>query len=718
MAKSNRRRKLDRTKRQVRDSQRQVVAGRRQAKAKTIRDAITRWGLLVRPDAPVAELVSLLDEEHGGKPVSLWLLDRMLANAATPERLAEAAEAMLAFGHAEESAPSLTALTFAAGVARAEGNSGRARELLDQALEIAVDDPEHRFGLVEHLQRSGRLADGILLLEATLRDAPGDHQAAERYGVAIQEAHERLNHEQPSGPCPCGRNASWQECCGPRERAALSRFTDRSLMTAMSDAVAAFLTSSAYGRAIDDEVAAFVAALDDLDWEPDELASFRALLAEHALLSAKLPTDNLGNEDDQDEGDAAGPLGAFAADPSVPRELAAQADSWRTHIRYGLWRIDDQSAAPGLWCTDLCSCVVRYAEFPAPLTGTWPRWSVWLGAMVPVDGVWRATGTGLRLSPAEGDAAAEYALAASARVLEAAAGKKKRSTRPAETIRFGDAEPIGVTVDGRDAVPSGIASVISIVVGHLLPRIAGEVHLDRWTPPALRNTDGDEMCLVTAEIAVNDSEQVSDRLAARAGFERDPNDPAHIIWYGIGIPGTQQKGMLAQAKAQLGARGLAPADLDESEGPQRWVRGTLRFSPGQIVAEVNSDERLARLLDVLAKIGAAPTVTEETRVEPAKELAWPGGESAHPRGATPSGEGWEKYWLDKQLPALGGRTPREATEGQELLILEALLRQFEYEADLLAARGQQGIDTDWLRKELDMTDEMAEEVPELSEQGR
>lgn len=136
------------------------------------------------------------------------------------------------------------------------------------------------------------------------------------------------------------------------------------------------------------------------------------------------------------------------------------------------------------------------------------------------------------------------------------------------------------------------------------------------------------------------------------------------------------------------------------------------------MAEVNSDERLARLLDVLAKIGAAPTVTEETRVEPAKELAWPGGESAHPRGAAPSGEGWEKYWLDKQLPALGGRTPREATEGQDLLTLESLLRQFEYEADLLAARGKQGIDTDWLRKELDRSDEMAEEVPELSEQDR
>jgi hypothetical protein len=39
---------------------------------------------------------------------------------------------------------------------------------------------------------------------------------------------------------------------------------------------------------------------------------------------------------------------------------------------------------------------------------------------------------------------------------------------------------------------------------------------------------------------------------------------------------------------------------------------------------------------------------------------------------------------------------------RERLYLEALLRQFEYEADLLAAEGKSGIDTAWLREELNM----------------
>lgn len=40
--------------------------------------------------------------------------------------------------------------------------------------------------------------------------------------------------------------------------------------------------------------------------------------------------------------------------------------------------------------------------------------------------------------------------------------------------------------------------------------------------------------------------------------------------------------------------------------------------------------------------------------------------------------------------------------------LEALLRQFEYEADLLAADGKTGVDTAWLRKQLDMPSDLAD----------
>jgi len=214
----------------------------------------------------------------------------------------------------------------------------------------------------------------------------------------------------------------------------------------------------------------------------------------------------------------------------------------------------------------------------------------------------------------------------------------------------------------------------------------------------------DEMCLITAEIAVNDSALISDRLAALPGFERDLDDPALITWYRVRLPDPQRAGILAEARTQLGNYGFPDSDIEDSDAPQRWVRGTLHVSDGQFVAEVNSAGRLTRLLKVLSKLGADPVVLEETRIDPAQDLAWPGGERARPGSSAPPGEGWEKYWLDEQLPALLGQTPRQAAEGKERPRLEALLRQFEYEADLLAARGQSGIDTAWLRQELDMED--------------
>lgn len=705
MAKSNRRRKLDRAKRQVRDTQRQAAAGRRLAAEEMIADAVASYDRLVDPGTSAAELARLLDEELGGSPVFTFLVNQMLEEGSSLERLAEVAETMLEPGDLDESASSLTALTFAAEVARAEGKVGRTHELLDQALAAVADDPKRRMGLLDLLRVSRRLADCLSVLEAAIRDTPDDNHAAEQYGLGIQEAYRSANHQQPSDPCTCGRGASWQECCGPRVHAALSRFTDRSGLTAISDAVAAFLVTSQYGHMVDNQVSDIVGDYDDLDWKPDELASFRALLAEHALLTAKLPAGDFGADDGQEEGEAVGPFAAFAADPSAPPELAANADTWLRHIQYGLWRIDGRTAAPGLWCTDLCSGLVRYAEFPAQLMGEWPRWSVWLGALVPVDGVWRATGTGLRLSPTEGDAVAEFVEAASESLVHALAGKRMRSPRSAEPIRFGHAEPIGVLTDWQEPASSNVASVIGMVVGFLLPRILGEVYQHRWTPPAFRNSDGDEMCLITAEIAVNDSAQVSDRLAARPGFERVPDDPTRITWYGIRIPEAQRKWILGEARAEPDAFGLAGSDLEDSAEPERWVRGKLSVGAGQIVAEVNSEKRLAQLLDVLSKIGAAPAVTDEKRIDPAQYYSWPRGESVRARGAAPSGEGWEKYWLDEQVPALGGRTPREATTGKECLMLEALLRQFEYEADLLAVQGQQGIDTDWLRQELDMVNE-------------
>jgi tetratricopeptide (TPR) repeat protein len=730
VAKSNRRRKQDRARREARSSRKRAAAQRRRVAEEVVRVVMERYDRIIDPGTPPAELAVLLAEQYDGQPVSSLLAEVMLKKGSSPERLADIAAAILATGPGDAEgagdeaaardatlagdvaqagdavssgrSPSLTALTFAAAAARAGGDTGAARQLLDRAL-AAADDPDERTDLADHLRVSGRLAEAIELLEGRLRDAPDDDHAAERYGTAIEEAYAHVHEEAPDA-CPCGSGRPWRECCGPRELAALSRFTDRSGLSALRDAVGAHLLVSGYDQAVDGEVAEWLSLTEDLDWEPAERAAVGELAAEVALLTAGLSAHD---EADEDEDDADTALAVFAADLSVPAELAARAAAWRQHIHYGLWQVDRPRPEPGLWCTDIVSGVTRYAEFPAETSDGMPRWAVWLGGLVPVDGIWRCTGQGARLSPVEADAAADLVREAVTSLASGLAGKRRKPSRlMTEPLRFGQAAPHGVYVDFEDPASADAARFLGKVTAALLSRIVAEVHMYRSAPPALRNTDGDEMCLLTARIRVSDSEQVAGRLAARPDFERDAEDPARITWYGQRIPEAQRAAMLAEAMAQLRAEGYPGADIDEPRGPERWIRGTLEVRDGEIVAEVNSRERLTRLLDVLARIGAHPVITDEKRVDPAQDFAWPAGPPAFARGAAPAAEGWEKHWLDEHVPALHGHTPRQAAvREKERPLLEALLRQFEYEAGLLAADGKSGIDTGWLRRELDMDDD-------------
>jgi tetratricopeptide (TPR) repeat protein len=500
MAKSNRRRKLDRAKRQARDSQKQAASRRQQEWQLELEAAAERIKRLANPDSPLAETAGLLHTTYGGGPISTFAVNRMLDFGWSTERLTELADAMFASGEVGEASdagehePSLTTLTFAAQVARAAGDRSRASELLDQALAAteASGDSYARLRLTDHLRWIGRLPEAIELLEASLRDDPDDEYAAEHYGIAISDAYEQASGPQPVNGCTCGNGVAWEECCGPRERAVLGRFTDRSGLTELGDAVSGFLAGSEYGQAVDDEISRHLVAFEDVKLRPDDVDSFRALVAENALLTAKAEIE-IGHQDTE----ARTAIGAFAEDPSVSAELAARAQAWREHFHYGLWKVESEPAAPGLWCTDICTGELRYAGFPAQFT----------------DGT-------------------------------------------DDPMRIGAAEPHSILAEQQDPMPPHVASVTRLAIAQLLWRIFLEVHLDRRAKPL--------------------------------------------------------------------------------------------------------------------------------------------------RGRAFTGDYREKSWLDEPLTVLHGRTPRQSAVGEDRRRLESMLRQFEYEADELAAQGQSGVDTGWLREELEM----------------
>jgi hypothetical protein len=262
------------------------------------------------------------------------------------------------------------------------------------------------------------------------------------------------------------------------------RFADRTGLIALTAAVSAFLDGTELGEAVQTQVTEELSVTDDLDWSPEDQAAFGKLAEELALLTVDTGHDEEETADDVEdllaEDDPAGtPLRVFAADSSTPSALAARALAWHEHIHYGLWRTDDPAPAPGLWCTGIVSGTERYVEFPAEAIAGLPRWTVWLGGIVPVDGIWRSTGLGVRLSPAEGDAAAEFVNAAGLAMASALVGKPEAPPTP---IPFGHAEPHGVYADDQEPVSAAVTSLIGKVTGALITRIAADVHGYRANP--------------------------------------------------------------------------------------------------------------------------------------------------------------------------------------------------------------------------------------------
>jgi hypothetical protein len=193
---------------------------------------------------------------------------------------------------------------------------------------------------------------------------------------------------------------------------------------------------------------------------------------------------------------------------------------------------------------------------------------------------------------------------------------------------FGHAEPHGVYADDQEPSSAGVASLTGKVTGALMTRIAADVRRYRTVPPAIANTDDDPMCLISATIAVE--EGTVGKLAARPDFGRDSDDPDQLTWWGALIPDGQREAMMAEAMAQLRAQGHQ--DAGAHEGSQRWIRGVLRVRGREISVEVNSQQRLTRLLGILRKADGKPVVTSEKRIDPAQDFAWRPG-SALPRAA-------------------------------------------------------------------------------------
>jgi hypothetical protein len=423
---------------------------------------------LLDPQVPPAEVAALIGSQFADWTSAGTVAQARLRGGAPVADVAEVLRLLLA-GAGDP--PGLAVLSFAASVAHVEGDEEaehrHTAQLLTRAREEGGDDAW--LDVVRFISGNGHPGEALDLMEPYLCDHPGEDGPAFTYSVMLREADDL--------PVP-----------GDRERAALERFADGSGLAEVKAAVKAFMDRTEWGGLITGKADA------TLDLVPGRRLTAPALevCASLALEAAVKGTDSTiegltprqlielyraGHE-------PITVLTALAADPGTPAVLARRAADWAGHAHYGLWQMFDPTSRPGTPCLDVASGVRRYVAFPpGDLDGT-PRWSVWLGGVIPVDGVWRATGTGIRLSPAEADAmAVAIDKAVEKLIMTTSGGMPLAEMLPPEPVPYGQAPPWGVRWDFFDPLDERYTLTVSSTVMMLAPRLVADVELHRASHP-------------------------------------------------------------------------------------------------------------------------------------------------------------------------------------------------------------------------------------------
>ncbi len=235
---------------------------------------------------------------------------------------------------------------------------------------------------------------------------------------------------------------------------------------------------------------------------------------------------------------------------------------------------------------------------------------------------------------------------------------------------FGGLEPVALherdpLIEVLDAEPDAVTLVAQLS--------------RRFAPLALTNTEGDPLTICEATVRVGDTsgiEAALDDTYGRVDGDESPQWFEHVT----------TDGMLR-------------------------VRATLVLDGDTLRVEANSEERMDRVLTTLARLDPAMSVVEDERrpmrdareaAELAKQLPAAGDEALDPDDPELAGlldefiRDYETKWLDEPIPALNGRTPRQAADdptrrGDLIKLLDTFPAR---------AAGRGGMDADRLRAAL------------------
>ncbi len=638
----------------------------------------------VPPERVADSLLAYYEGEHVPGELAFEIV-----REASAERARDIARAAL-----ELEPTSLPALTLAGAVAEALKEADACVGYYRKAVEISPDPMTH-WCYVVALQAADRNADALEELERLSRLDPAEWAADPLYRDSYVEALRRQTLFSDADACPCGDGRSYDDCCRPRELAALDRFLDRSPFDALRRAILQ------YEPEAEDLEPVLAEArsrwfMEDVDRERDEGEA--RLFAEWAWTCARLGED----EDDEEEpGDSV--LRLFLEDPATPGPLRRQARQWIRGVRWGLWLIKDPTPDPGVRVIDLLTGSTLYASIPHEQIDGLVPWTAILGALVPVEGVWRTGAAFYPMSPSTADHLASVILGLAGGVAKQVAGSKRAS----RLDPYGGL-PATVVAEQMGQADELVCHFVSHMVDLALPELLGLLHEWAREVPALRNMDSHPLLLIKADIAVADPASLQRHLQDHPDFRMHEDE---IVWMGRPMTPGEAEASLAGIKAMARTEGIDAEDLDPSN---RWTLGTVELKGSVLTLDTNSEERLEAFLEVLGGFGAEPEMVARTAVDPRAELARRAADPSELSmpadvegwGMSKAGlDAWARTWPDEAVPALAGMTPRRAAQhAQGHILLEALLRDLEHRAAANLRRGVVDVDVAELRAVLGMSE--------------
>ncbi len=547
-----------------------------------IEQAIARARAIIDSRAPAKEAAEEILDVYRGDVAPFSILGAI--HARSPGRARAIAEAALALSPGTE-----TALGLAVAVAEADDDPARALSLMHGRVGRS-SHPTLRAAFGRALNAEGRIAEAAEVLEPLCLEHPGLAEAEEERSFSVIAAHVRIETDDGTWPCPCGSGRAYAACCGPRERAVVERFLDRSAFDRFRERVFAYSMRP--------------------DFEPMRARAWFEWFGEEPPPPPEEPPDGearamierawliLSSSGEPSAHDSV--LERFASDRANAREDRRRARDWARFAHHGLWRVTGEAEPPGVHLEDLLTGAGHYVAVAAEQGDAIESGEVVLGLVVPFDGVWRTGSTLVPMTLEEADLLRDALLEQMISIeREVGPGEAGDLSVHLEELRA-RLEP-GVP---PKELPADLSFLLPRAAAAGLPRLVDLLREMRAGPVVLTNTSGEPLELITARVGVQDLAEVRERLLARGDVRAEPDDPGGLVWEGDAIPPES----LAEMHAQLREQGIEVAPDD---GLHRWILGHIEVEADALVVEVNSRARLRRFLAILEEVGAHPRVLSE-----------------------------------------------------------------------------------------------------------